>query len=249
MAALSSCGRVGTAHTLGDILVTSHCSLAHADFSDAVLVPRCLGFTCMVVPLLFLFSFYYSCVCILPGWVSLYHMCAVSLEARDVLDPLGLELQPSVTYPWTLAIQPVTSSTATLSSWATTPAEPCCYMSCLSKQEREPVVLRDSGWLFLTYWRALYTLPWSVSEEPEVNHFAGRHRLISCFLSTVSLNSWSQAYKLAHRHTERMRPHTKCVCKWLISQATAIYYRQINQILLYSLSKEIHSETKFVYGF
>lgn len=171
-------------HTRYETSLSPHIAAWHsADFRDAVPIPRCLCFTCVVVLLLFLVSFLYLCVCILPGWVSLYHMCAVSLEARDVLDPLGLELQPVVTYPWALAIQPVTSgrAAAALYSWATTPAEPCCCMSCLSKQEREPVVLRDSGCFFFillkehcTYCRDQYlkNLKWT--------RVAGRHCFLRC---------------------------------------------------------------------
>lgn len=107
-----------------------------------------------------------------------------------VLDALGLELQPVMAYAWVLVIQPITSGRAAgaLYSCAATAAESYYSMSCMPKQERVLMVLRDSGprKVFLHSTKGLlYILPY-LDKEPEVYQNHRRHCFFNCFKHSVS---------------------------------------------------------------
>lgn len=63
-------------------------------------------------------------VCVLPAYVSLYHMCSVHRRQERMLGPPELELQMVVYHTWVLGIEPKTSERAACvtNHWAISPA-------------------------------------------------------------------------------------------------------------------------------
>lgn len=114
----------------------------------------------------FISFFLFVCMSIFTWVMSLHHMYALSLEARDGIGCPRTGVTANHGLPMGAGDPTITSGRAAgaLYSCATTAAEPYYSMACMPKQERVLVVLRDSGpWKVLLHSTRglLYILPYS----------------------------------------------------------------------------------------